>query len=103
MASFGALHGADWLALAGAFDIKKARALEGWLGNHYAGAKDPGCKTDNINVLELWLILVGVRKWGQEWENKMVVFVTDNMQGREALNSGRSHNKTTMKSLRLIF
>ena len=101
LSGFGASHGVDWLA--GAFDIKKARVLEGWLGHHYAGAKDTGCVTDNINVLELWPILVGIRKWCHGWENRTVVFVTDNTQVLAALNSGRSKNKTTMKWLRLIF
>ena len=57
MSGFGATHGENWVA--GGFSIKEARKLESWLGHHYANAKDAGCKTDNINVLELWLILVG--------------------------------------------
>ena len=78
LSGFGATHGEDWVA--GGFSIKEARRLESWLGHHYADAKDAGCKMDNINVLELWPILVGVRQWGHLWGNRTVVFVTDNTQ-----------------------
>ena len=91
LAGFRATHGNDWIARS--FNIKGAREL----------GKDPGCKTDNINVLELWPILVGARQWGATWENKSVVFVADNTQVSAALNSGRSRNKTTIAWLRLIF
>ena len=98
---FGALHGEDWVA--GAFDFKNARALEGWLGHHFVYAGDVGCRSENINVLELWPILVGVRRWGAQWRDRTVVFVTDNTQVMAALNSGRSRNKQSMAWLRLIF
>ncbi len=101
LTGFGAAHGNDWLA--GNFDAKGARKMGGWLGHHFAEAKDAGCRTDNINVLELWPVLQGVRRWGHEWGNRTVVFVTDNTQVRAALNTGRSRNKTTMAWLRLIF
>ena len=98
---FGALHGEDWAA--GAFEFKKSRELQAWLGHHFVFADDAGCRTDNINVLELWPILVGVRRWGSLWKDKTVIFVTDNTQVMAALNSGRSKNKITMRWLRLIF
>ena len=101
MFGFGALHGEDWVA--GAFNFKAAKTLQGWLGHHFVYAGDAGCRSDNINVLELWPILVGVRRWSAEWRDRTVVFVTDNTQVMAALNSGRSRNKQSMAWLRLIF
>ena len=98
---FGALHADDWVA--GAFEFKAAKELQGWLGHHFVYAGDSGCRTDNINVLEMWPVLVAVRRWGSEWKDRTVVFVTDNTQVMAALNSGRSKNKTTMAWLRLVF
>ena len=101
LTGFGATHGDDWLA--GGFGEKENKELLGWLGHHFAKADDIGCKTDNINVLELWPILQGVRRWSNGWEDTPVIFVTDNTQVQAALNTGRSKNKTTMAWLRLIF
>ena len=100
MSGFGALHGSDWVA--GYFGFRQVNGVVE-LGHHWAGASDPGCATDNINVLEMWPILVGVRRWASGWRDKLVVFVTDNTQVCAALNTGRSKNKTTMCWLRLIF
>ena len=98
---FGALHGEDWVA--GAFDFKGERELQGWLGHHFVYADEQGCRSDNINVLELWPIVVGVRRWGAGWRDRSVVFVTDNTQVMAGLNSGRSRNKISMAWLRIIF
>jgi hypothetical protein len=98
---FGATHGTEWVA--GCFNFKKAKGIQAWLCHHFVYADDIGCCMDNINVLELWHILVGVRRWGACWANKTVVFVTDNTQVKATINSGRSKNKTTMAWQRLIF
>ena len=47
--------------------------------------------------------MVAVRRWGEFWKDRAVVFVTDNTQVIAALNTGRSRNKTTMAWVRLIF
>ena len=98
---FGALHGDDWVA--GAFNFKDEKGLQSWLGHHFVYADDEGCRSDNINVLELWPIVAGVRRWGPSWRDRAVVFVTDNTQVMAGLNSGRSRNKTSMAWLRVIF
>ena len=59
---FRALH-ADG-CIAGAFNFKDSKELQGWLGHHFVFADDVGCRSDNINILELWPILVGVHHWG---------------------------------------
>ena len=98
---FGATCRHDWLA--GTFGLDKQIAWSSWLGHHFSSASEPGCRTENINVLELWPILQAVRKWGSTWSNQRVIFVTDNTQVMAALNSGRSKNKFTMSWLRIIF
>ena len=95
------MHTNDWLAEA--FDFRNMRELQKWLGHHFMYAEDVGGRSDNINVLELWPILAGVRRWGERWTDQTVVFVTDKMQVIAALNSGRSKNKITMAWLLLIF
>lgn len=101
LAGFGALHGEDWVA--GFFGNSTKRKNHVDLGHHKGEADDKGCATDNINVLEMWPVLVGVRRWGSGWQDSLVVFVTDNTQVCAALNTGRSKNKTTMRWLRQIF
>ena len=66
--------------MAGCFDSVREKDL------HFAEVGDKGCNTNNINVLELWPVLVGVRRWGHLWRDRTVVFMTDNTQIRAALN-----------------
>ena len=95
-----------------------------WAGNDYfygswSGTDkfDPGCshwidppKYDNlfihegnINVYELWPVLVGLKRWAHLYKNTRVNAVTDNMQVLAMLNTGRSKNKLCMEWLREIF
>ena len=98
LSGFGATHGDDWIA--GTFN---GTVEVPGLGHHRCGAEDKGCDTDNINVLEMWPVLQGVRRWSSGWKDANVVCITDNTQVLAAINSGRSTNKTTMRWLRLIF
>lgn len=98
---FGALHGRDWIA--GFYANSGSEREASWLGHHWADADDPGCETDNINVLELWPVVLAVDRWAERWGNRTVMIITDNTQVRAAINTGRSKNKTSMKWLRRIF
>ena len=75
---------------------------------------DPGCGhcelppllqrvPKNINVYELWPIVVGVRRWGHHYKNSRIHLVTDNMQVLAMINTGRSSNATCMSWLRELF
>ena len=97
---FGALHGADWIAGCFGEDVV---GLSGWLGHHFVDAGDPGCSVENINVLEMWPILQGARRWSSGWRDRSVVVVTDNTQVMCAINTGRSVNKVIMRWLRELF
>ena len=57
----------------------------------------------NINVYELWPVLVGLKRWGHLYKNTRVHAITDNMQVLAMLNTGRSKNKLCMEWLREIF
>ena len=98
---FGATFQYDWVA--GTFDSDKEPQLQQWLGHHFEKSSDIACRSDNINILELWPILLAVNRWGKLWKDRIVVFITDNTQVKAAINTGRSRNKLMMKWLRLIF
>ena len=57
----------------------------------------------NINVYELWPVLVGLRRWARHYSNSRVSVITDNMQVLAMVNTGRSKNKLCMEWLREIF
>lgn len=69
----------------------------------FGEASNEGCRTDNINVLELWPIVFAVKRCVRWWKNRIVNSVTDNTQVKAALNTGRSRNRLPMGWLRLIF
>ena len=96
---FGAWLGKDWFM--GTWDASAQCPL------------DPGCGhleppprasiSKNINLYELWPIVVAMRRWGQRFSNAKLHFVTDNMQVLAMIMTGRSCNKTCMTWLREIF
>lgn len=57
----------------------------------------------NINVLELWPILVGLHRWCTLLRNSRIRVWVDNMQVLYMLKTGRSSNPTCMYWLREIF
>ena len=57
----------------------------------------------NINVLELYAVVVGLKRWGPHLRDSQIQIVTDNTQAMYMINTGRSANKTCMSLLREIF
>ena len=57
----------------------------------------------NINVYELWPVVIGLRRWAKDYSNSKVHIITDNMQVLAMINTGRSKNKLCMGWLREIF
>lgn len=57
----------------------------------------------NINVLELWPILLGLKRWYTLLAHKSVLIYTDNTQVKCMLRKGMSSNKTCMSWLREIY
>ena len=51
----------------------------------------------NINVYELYPVMLGLKRWGHSYRNTKVHVVTDNMQVLAMINTGRSRNKMCME------
>ena len=58
---------------------------------------------DNINVYELWPVVVGLKRWSSFYINKKVNIITDNMQVLAMINTGRSHNALCMEWVRELY
>ena len=84
-----------------------------WEGNSTCPIKfhdhmvDPPSDSDffskNINVYELYAILVSLRRWGHALRDTQIQVVTDNNQALFMINTGRSANKCCMAWLREIY
>ena len=59
--------------------------------------------TKNINVLELFAVVVALRRWGPHLGDSQIHVVTNNTQVVYMVNTGRSANKTCMSYLREIY
>ena len=97
---FAVYKGKEWLG--GTWEGEKA------LGNSSCGhiTSPPGMDTydrSNINELELWPILEGLRCWYPEFKGKSITIFTDNTQVMYMLRKGTSTNSTCMEWLREIF
>lgn len=57
----------------------------------------------NINVLELWPVVMGIRRWGHAMVGKLVNVVVDNLQVLYMIKTGRSVNAQCMEWLRDLF
>ena len=57
----------------------------------------------NINVLELFPVLLATREWGHFWSNQHIVCYSDNTQVVSCINRGTSTNLHCMSMLREIF
>lgn len=57
----------------------------------------------SINVIELWPVLAGVKRWGKIWSNSYVLLHTDDTQVVSMVSSGRSRNTQAMCLLRELF
>ena len=98
---FGAWMGLDWF-------------YGHWAPDHCSTTIPPGCghlldppkfeeTPKNINVYELWPVILGVHRWAPHFRNSRMHIVTDNMQVLAMINTGRSSNKLCMSWLRELF
>ena len=60
-------------------------------------------ESDNINVLELWPIVVGLRRWAPYLKNRSLIVFTDNTQVMFMLLNGGSVNECCCNWIREIF
>ena len=57
----------------------------------------------NINILELWPIVIAAKRWGSSWKDKKVRVLTDNTQVLSMINTGRSSSVRCMFWIRELF
>ena len=98
---FAAAMGSDWVA-------------GGWkttlnLGSHMECKHETDPPTqdvynqENINELELWAVVIGIKRWIQVLRDTTVILYTDNLQVLYAILNGRAKNNTCMTWVRELF
>ena len=98
---FGAWMGCDWFY--GLWSGSVASEVPGSPCDHLQPPPAFDIPPKNINVYELWPVILGVRRWANFFSNSRIHVITDNMQVLAMLNTGRSCNKTCMTWLRELF
>ena len=98
---FGAWMGRDWLA--GCWSDSDIPQEFAFGCSHLGDPPSFDSAPRNINVLELWPVVLGLKRWGPLFRNCYVHVITDNMQVLAMLCTGRSSNKLCMSWLREIF
>ena len=98
---FGAWVGLDWLYGLWADDTYHSPLPVGC--GHLEGPPRFDIPPKNINVYELWPVVIGIKRWAPYFRNARIHVITDNMQVLAMLNTGRSSNKLCMSWLREIF
>ena len=93
-----------------------------WMSDCFMGVWDPGIVYDNplpdhlwelpsasyddsmnINVLELWQVLVSAKRWGSRWWGAKVYILTDNTQVLQMIYCGRSLSVLCVFWIRELF
>ena len=98
---FGAWMGLNWI-----FGLWEGQSMIDHLDSRCDHLQPPPAfdtAQKNINVYELWPVVVGIKRWAPFFRNTRLHVVTDNMQVLAMLNTGRSSNKTCMTWLREVF
>ena len=71
--------------------------------HHIELAPDSYSTDMNINILELWPVLVAAQRWGSQWSGMKVRVMTDNTQVLHMVNTGRSSSVHCMFWIRELF
>ena len=101
MKGFAVYLGSDWAA--GFWDGSEMNMCD--TCNHLTSPPSELVKRRdvNINVLELWPIVLGLQRWSSILSNKSLLLFTDNTQVLYMLLNGKSCNKICMSWIREIF
>ena len=98
---FGVYLGTDWCA--GTWDDNDHILLSSDCNHIVTKPLADDVEFDNINVLEFWPILIGIKRWASVLRDKNVVVYTDNTQVMFMLLNGRSSNVNCMRWIRELF
>ena len=101
MTGFGGVWSGDWFL--GTWD-QDLCGRDQTVPNHHKEMPPNGdTSLMNINILELWPVLVAARRWGPYWSGHKVCFITDNTQVLHMINTGRSSSVACMQWIRELF
>ena len=98
---YGVYLGYDWVA--GVWDSRDSFPLTSPCGHVGPVPTQDMYDASNINVLELWPIVIGLKRWCVLLRNKSLLTFTDNTQVMYMLTNGRSTNSTCMSWIRELF
>ena len=71
--------------------------------HRWAASPDQYSPDMNINILELWPMLVSAARWGHHWSGFKIKLITDNTQVMHMINTGRSASIQCMQWIRELF
>ena len=98
---YGLVSGSHWMAgYFGRSDLPAGHNLLDPLHSHWVNYD---LDIMNINVLELFPVLLATRSFAHDWSNQHVVCYSDNTQVVSCVNRGTSSNVHCMSMLREIF
>ena len=101
MTGFGSVWGSDWFL--GTWDPGMITVLNTVPDHHIEKPPEDYSDDMNINILELWPILVSAKRWGSQWSGRKVRILTDNTQVLHMINTGRSASVPCMFWIRELF
>ena len=73
-----------------------------WGHRWFAHGWPSAFQSHHINVKELFPIVIAVELWANEWENKCILFHTDNLSVVHVINKQSSKDKVIMQLLRRL-
>ena len=101
MSGFGGVWAGDWFV--GTWVDPLTHRTEGVPDHHLVSSPESYTPSININILELWPVIVAAQRWGRYWQGKKVHFLTDNTQVLQMINTGRSASIECMFWIRELF
>lgn len=101
MKGFGVCLGHRWLV--GTWPHVQQLTFSSECGHKTNPPLESSIDYDNINLLELWPVLVGVRRWIHLFQNKTLYIYSDNTQVVAMLTNSVSSNRQYMQWIRDLF
>lgn len=98
---YGACMAGDWVL--GTWSHSDSIDTDNRCGHIGPQPSLPDEESSNINTLEMWPVLVGLRRWASYFTGKSVTLYIDNTQVKCMIANSSSSNKTCMEWLRQIF
>ena len=101
LSGFASVWDSQWLV--GPWAPEKARLDVVVPSHHLPTSPDENQGCSDINVLELWPVLLAIHEWGYLWKDRKVTLWIDNTQVMQMVLTGRSRSVKCMGWLRDLF